>query len=162
MMERFSTGSFIVGIMLGALLVGAWFVNGNAFFVPTWTPSSSPLAATSTDFTATPSNGALSVADQSAGDTVVVESVTVPPPGVWIAVREMFGNDLGNVLGAAHVGGPRSNFPVSLLRATEPDRPYAVELYRDDGSGGFDLAEDSVYIDFDTGAPVIAYFRTAP
>ena len=147
--------------MLGALLVGVWFANGNAFFVPAWVPSSSPLA-TSTGSVAISQNGALSVVDQPAGDTVVVESVTVPPPGVWVAVREMFGKDLGNVLGAAHVGGPRSNFPVSLLRATEPNRPYAVELYRDDGSGSFDLAEDSVYIDFDTGTPVIAYFKTAP
>lgn len=161
MMERFPPSSFIVGIMLGALLVGAWFANGNASFMPAWAPSSSPFA-TSTGSVAISPSGALSVANQPAGDTVVIESVTVPPPGVWVAVREMFGNDLGNVLGAAHISGPRSNFSVSLLRATEPDRPYAVELYRDDGSSGFDLAEDSVYIDFDTGAPVIAYFRTAP
>lgn len=147
--------------MLGALLVSAWFLNGNpSLTLPL--PSSSPLtAATSTSPTA-PQSGALSVADQAAGDTVTVESVTVPPPGVWVAVREMHGTDLGNVLGAARAGGPRSNFSVPLLRATEPGRPYAVELYRDDGSGVFDLSKDSVYVDFDTSAPVVAYFRTLP
>lgn len=161
MKEHFSPSSFIAGIMLGALVVGAWFLNGNTSFVSAWTPSPPPLATSTTPST-TPQSGALSVVDQPAGDTVTIESVTVPPPGVWVAVREMFGNDLGNVLGAEHVGNPRGNVSVSLLRATEPGRPYAVELYRDDGSGIFDLSKDSVYVDFDTGAPVIAYFKTTP
>lgn len=161
MKEYFSLSSFIAGVMLGALVVGAWFLNGNTSFVPAWAPSPLPLA-TSTAAAPIPPSGALAVADQSAGNTVMVESVTVPPPGVWIAVREMFGNDLGNVLGAERVGSPRSNVLVSLLRATEPGRLYAVELYRDDGSGVFDPSKDSVYVDFDTGAPVIAYFKTTP
>jgi hypothetical protein len=105
-------------------------------------------------------SGAISVQNQSPGESVAIESVTVPPPGVWVAVREVQGTDLGNVLGAARVGGPRSNFSVSLLRATEPGHTYAVELYRDDGSGNFDLANDSVYVDFDTGQRVVAYFTT--
>jgi len=64
------------------------------------------------------------------------------------------------VLGAARVNGPRSFVSVSLLRATEPNSSYAIELYRDDCNGEFDLATDSVYVDFATGAPVIAYFTT--
>ncbi|MHB8660627.1 MAG: DUF7282 domain-containing protein [Minisyncoccota bacterium] len=160
--EHFSMSSFVAGVMLGALVAGGWLLGGNFPFVPpppAFSSSLQSLQAASTS-PATSSSGALSVADQSAGDTVAIESATVPPPGVWVAVREMQGSDLGNVLGAVLVSGPRSNFSVPLLRATEPGRPYAVELYRDDTNGTFNFAKDSVYVDFDTGAPVIAYFKT--
>ncbi|MDD2657269.1 MAG: hypothetical protein PHD04_01230 [Candidatus Pacebacteria bacterium] len=149
--------SFIVGIMLGVLLAGAWFVGGGeASLLPRL---SSLSFATSTE-SVIQKSGAVSVTDQSPGDSVVVESVTVPPPGIWIAVREVTGADLGNVLGAVRVGGPRSNLSIPLLRATEAGRPYAVQLYRDDGTGDFNPAMNSVYVDFDTGARVVAYFKT--
>ncbi len=159
MMKGFSINSFVAGIMLGALLTGVWFIGGPSVFT-TFTPSSSELT-TDTERKLPQGSGAISVADQASGDTVVVESVTVPPPGVWVAVREVNGNDLGNVLGAARVGGPRTQVSVPLLRATEPGRAYAIELYRDDGSGEFDPATFSVYVDFETGARAVAYFNTA-
>ena len=144
--------------MLGALLTGAWFFGGTVALLPA---SSSSFLATSTE-SGVPASGAIAVANQLSGDTVMVESVTVPPPGVWVAVREVWGSDLGNVLGAARASGPHSNFPIPLLRATEPGRSYAVELYRDDAGGTFDPAMNSVYVDFDTGARVVAYFTTTP
>lgn len=156
MMSVFSTSSFVAGIMVGALLAGAWFFAGNSVFLP---GQSSLRIATSTE-SLTQNSGAISITDQPAGNAVVVESVTVPPPGVWVAVREMYGSTLGNVLGAARVNGPRSNISISLLRATEPGRSYAIELYRDDGTDVFDLSTLSVYVDFDTGARVISYFKT--
>lgn len=107
------------------------------------------------------SSGTVSVNNQPAGNSVIVESVTVPPPGVWVAVQETRGNKLGNVLGATRVHGPLSNIVVSLLRNTEPNREYAVVLYRDGGDGGvFDLKVDSVYVDFDSGERVSVPFRT--
>jgi hypothetical protein len=160
MTKHFSTSSFVAGIMLGALLAGAWFLGGISVPISRSVPSSS-FIATSTEPSSSES-GAISVANQPAGDTVTIESVTVPPPGVWIAVREMQGNDLGNVLGAARASGPRSNLSVPLLRATEPGRSYAVELYRDDNNGTFDPSMNSVYVDFNTDARVIAYFTTTP
>ena len=144
--------------MFGVLLAGAWFLGGDASFLASMQSSSSRLA-TSTESRGQRS-GAISVADQPSGDAVLVESVTVPPPGIWIAVREVQGNDLGNVLGAVRVGGPKSNFSIPLLRATESGRSYAVQLYRDDGGETFDPAVNSVYVDFDTGARVVAYFST--
>ena len=159
MMTSFSTSSFVAGIMFGALLAGAWFFGGYSVSFPSLPLTSSPITATSTAPTAQESS-AVSITAQRAGDVVIVESVTVPPPGVWIAVREMNGNNLGNVLGAERVNGPRSSISISLLRATEAGRSYAVELYRDDGNGSFDPAINSVYVDFITGAPVIAYFTT--
>lgn len=157
MTQSFSIRSFVAGAAVGVLLAGAWFLGGGSLALP---ESASRGAATSTGERAAPESGAVFVADQGAGDTVIVESVTVPPPGVWVAVREVRGVELGNVLGAERASGPRSNFTVHLLRATEPDRPYAVELYRDDAGGVFDLAKMSAYVDFDTGARVVARFRT--
>jgi hypothetical protein len=157
-MMKFSTGSFVIGVMFGALLVGAWFLSGtpSIMLVPS---QSSSFVATSTE-SMTQKSGVLSVSDQPPGDTVVIESVTVPPPGVWIAVREANGNNLGNVLGAERVGGPRSNVSISLLRSTESNHSYAAELYRDDNNSAFDPSVNSVYVDFNTGAPVVAYFST--
>lgn len=149
-------GSFVAGVMLGALLVGAWFSSGDLKLDPIFTSS---ITATSTG-SGVPESGAVSVATQSPGENVVIESLTVPPPGVWVAVRETNGSDLGNVLGAARVIGPHSSVTVPLLRPTEPNRSYAVQLYRDDNNGAFDPAVNSVYVDFDTGARVVAYFTT--
>ena len=155
MMQHFSMGSFVTGVMFGALLAAAWFFDGNidALF------PSPPLFPT-TNESAIPESGAVSVTDQPSGENVVVESVTVPPPGVWIAVRETNGRDLGNILGAARVVGPHSLVVIPLLRATEPSRLYAIQLYRDDNEGAFDPSNNSVYVDFDTGTRVIAYFTT--
>lgn len=153
---KFSTSSFVAGFMLGALFVGAWFVGGNPSFMQF--PSSYPAAITTIP---TPEkSGAVSVVDQPSGDSVIVESITVPPPGVWVAIREVVGDELGNVLGAARIDGPRSAVSISLLRATEPNRSYAVELYRDDNAEAFDPSINSVYVDFDTGARVVVYFLT--
>jgi len=157
MMAHFSPSSFVAGVMLGLLIAGAWFIGGTP--IPKSDFGSSYRSLTSVP-TEPPESGAISVNDQPAGSEVTVESVTVPPPGVWIAVRELNGENLGNVLGAARVGGPRSTISIPLLRATEPDRTYATELYRDDNNGEFAPSLNSVYVDFDTGASVVAYFKT--
>lgn len=157
MMSRFSPGSFVAGVMLGLLIAGAWFIGNTS--IPKSDFGSSYRSLTSVP-TEPLESGAVSVSNQPAGGDVIVESVTVPPPGVWIAVRELNGGSLGNVLGAAKVGGPRSQISVPLLRATEPNSSYAIELYRDDNNGAFDPSANSVYVDFDTGAPVVAYFKT--
>ncbi len=143
--------------MIGILCAGVWIAGSDSALL-----SLSPFSPASSTKNASKSpleSGVISIADQSAGSEVVVESVTVPPPGVWVAVRERQGNMLGNVLGATRITGPRTRVSVSLLRATEPGLSYAVELYRDDVGGEFDLTADSVYVDFATGAPVIAYFN---
>lgn len=153
MTNGFSMHSFVFGTMLGVLLAGVWFSHDDISFL------SHPFSATMENAKRSSSeSGAISVTNQPAGSLVTVESVTVPPPGVWVAVREVQGDDLGNVLGAVRVMGPRSNVSVPLLRATLPDFPYAVELYRADNEGAFDPASESVYVDFSTNAPVIARF----
>ena len=143
--------------MLGVIAVGGWLASND--------PSLQRLMLRPSMLSAKKTEGAfessvVSVGTQAAGSLVIVESVTVPPPGVWVAVREVNGNYLGNVLGATRVKGPRSAISISLLRATEPGLRYAIQLYRDDTGGEFDLSADSVYVDFATGAPAIAYFTT--
>ncbi len=155
MIKRFSMGSFVAGFMLGASAIGAW-VAGSGLSLPQL-PSSSSTTHVANSL---PESGAISILKQPAGSTVTVESVTVSPPGVWVAIREVNEGELGNVLGAARVNGPRTNVSVPLLRATEPNLVYAAELYRADGGTTFDLSTDSVYVDFTTGAPVIAHFMT--
>lgn len=161
MRKYFSSISFIAGVMLGMLVSAAWFAGDLADYLPA---SASFGASTSTPdgVDARQSSEAISVRAQPAGDTVFVDSVVVPPPGVWVAVREVYGRDLGNVLGAVRIGSSRTEIVVPLLRATEPDRAYAIQLYRNDASSAFDPTTSSVYVDFDTGMRVVAYFSTNP
>ena len=147
--------SAVVGFALGVGAASAWFLGMRLPSLPEGEPT--PTAGNS--FLATPS-AALSVLDQSAGMTAVVESVTVPPPGVWVAVHELRDGELGNVLGAARARTPSSNVVIELLRGTESGKNYAVALYRDDGDDLFDRDADSVYVDFDTGERVVAPFTT--
>lgn len=156
MMKNFSMSSFVAGVMLGALFAGAWFLGGDFAL----TPGASSSGVVADGQTSLQASGTISVADQPAGDTVTLESVTVPPPGVWAAVREVSGSDLGNVLGAVRVGGPRTSVSIPLLRATESGRIYVVQLYRDDNNGAFDPSANSVFVDFETGARVVARFTT--
>lgn len=159
-MNKFHTTSFVLGIVLGGALTSAWFFGGN-LHLPAYSNGPLPIVTASTTPIANNASGAVAVSDQAAGDTVTVDSITVPPPGVWVAVRESGGDDdLGNVLGAIRVRGPLSNISIPLLRPTVPGKVYAVQLYRDDGDGTFDPATDSVYVDFDTGARVVALFTT--
>ncbi len=157
-MKTFSPNSFILGTMFGVLLAGVWFLGSDVSAILPFSGTYSRQATTTESLLT--SSGAISVEDQAAGDSAQIESVTVPPPGVWVAVREMVGGDLGNVLGAIRVGGPKTNVTIPLLRATEPGRTYAVQLYRDDNAGAFDPAMNSVYVDFDTGSRVVSYFST--
>ncbi len=157
----FSPVSFVAGVIAGALFGYSALQGGNTLDT-LWPAAESPAASTDQASASSTTSGAVSVVAQPAGAAVTIESVTVPPPGVWIAVRDVGqGGELGNVLGAARVGGPQANVIVPLLRSTLPGTQYAVELYRDNGDGAFDLSTDSVYVDYDTGDRVVAYFTTA-
>ena len=154
--KRFPWEWFSGGVVLGIALASAWFIGAPAL-APAVPQTSADGSSTTTKPVGSPSD-AVAVSDQPAGNSVTIDSITVPPPGVWVAVREANGTALGNVLGAARAGGPRSDFVVSLLRPTQAGKTYAVEFYRDDGNGMFSVASDSVYVDFDSGQPVVDYF----
>lgn len=155
----FSLHSFTIGIIGGVLIGAVLFATKDAPLLPSiQTP---PVTeSTSTVPKTMPKSGALSVVDQPSGSDVLIESVTVPAPGVWIAIREMNGDDLGNVLGAARVKGPASSVIVHLLRDTAPERKYTAMLYRADNGDVFDPAVNSVYVDYESGARVTESFLT--
>jgi hypothetical protein len=151
----------IAAFIIGILAASAWFFELRLEKMKdqaTDTASSTTSSATIQDS----SHGAVAVHDQQAGDSVLIDSVDVPAPGVWIAVAEIRGSDLGNILGAARALGPADNTFVPLLRATIPGKEYAVVLYRDNGDGSFDHTSDSVYVDFASGERVVAPFKTNP
>ena len=148
---------FSAGVFIGILLVGAWVLQG-AITIP------SQSSATSTpQQNQYGTSDVVTVSNQPAGDSVLVDTVTVPPPGVWVAVREMtLEGELGNVLGAARVRTPSSSVTVPLLRGTLPGQSYAIVLYRADNNDQFDVDKNSLYVDFDTGSRVVVPFSTTP
>jgi hypothetical protein len=154
-MSGFSSSSFVLGAICGVFLAGVWFSLGATL---PFSKTSLPEVQAELPGESTATN-VLMVEDQPAGDSVVIESLSVSH-GVWVAVREMNGRDFGNVLGAIHVQGPQGVFSIPLLRATEPKRSYVVQLYRNDNNGNYDPAVNSVYVDFETGKRVVEFFTT--
>lgn len=158
-----SFGLMALGAGVGVALTVLWFQAPSVLRVlPPLKTATVPsfVNATTTDALPKDASGAVSVSDQRAGGSVTVSAVTVPPPGVWVAVHEYDGTERGNALGALRIRGPVERVTVPLLRDTVPGHTYAVVLYRDNGDDVFNLADDSVYVDFDTGEPVVAPFAT--
>lgn len=145
----------IIGFILGIVAASLWFMETH-FEEMRDLPATSPVAPQEDA-----ANGVISVEDQSAGNSVVVDSVHVTVP-VWVAVAEMREDTVMNILGAVPIPGPTDGVHVPLLRSTLPGGTYAIVLYRDDGDGQFDLHKDSVYIDWDSGERVVAPFMTNP
>lgn len=78
----------------------------------------------------------VSVSDQPAGETVLVDAISITSPS-WVVVREE-----GWILGARRVDESGSEISVPLLRATEAGGSYEVVIYIDDGDRQFDHLKD--------------------
>ncbi len=91
--------------------------------------------------------GAISVADQSAGDTVSLDSVEFPAKAGWIGVRDYENGQMSGLLGVARFNTDEGLLPdsVRLLRATEAGQTYAVVFYSDNGDKTFSLATDGQF-----------------
>ncbi len=101
---------------------------------------------------------AVIVADQAAGNSVVVTKVTLPERG-WVGVRDNNGGMLGKILGAQRVeAGANSGVMIDLLRPTIANRPYFITLYIDNGDGVFNSTTDTM-VKGATG-PVTYSFKT--
>jgi hypothetical protein len=145
------------GFVIGVVLTSAWFLDAK---LPHAGVSDDPGAAIEATTTQSAPSALVSVHNQAAGSDVVVDSVNVPAPGVWVAVEELHSGELGNVLGASRTLAPTNAVDVTLVRPTIPSTTYAVVLYRDNGDGDFNHLTDSVYVDFATGERVVALFTT--
>jgi len=141
----------IAAVIVVILLIGAWYLgrmersSANGYMTQNTTETgTSTLDGSYTGQYATSSIGtagaSVSVADQTAGKTVAINSVTLPQTG-WVAVRDAG----GRILGAERFGtGTSNSVNVSLLRPTVAGQHYDVLLFIDNGDGLFDLHKDMV------------------
>lgn len=181
-------GFFAVGFIAGALIItlvarvgwgdGPNRMPKNGDETPNTENSTSPnggadtnrgmTTATTTDgvigaeFATSTENGAeatLSVADQSPGDTVTIESVTLNVEG-WVTVHEIANGHVSNALGAARRdAGSHTDVSVPLLRDTASSSEYVIVLYEDNGNGMFDIRGDLPVLNH-AGEPVMEAFET--
>ncbi|MSU55886.1 MAG: hypothetical protein EXS51_01050 [Candidatus Taylorbacteria bacterium] len=97
----------------------------------------------------TPATGAvttkgLSVTDQPAGGRVEIASIDAKDI-LWVAVREVKGGVLGNILGAQKVFvGNAQKTTIELLRPTVAGSTYKVVVYKDVGAAAFNYREDVI------------------
>jgi len=166
--------AFIVGLLIGGLLV--WAFSGPSANAPAPSPeedeTSEETERESTEevsdtedetneeeSTVTPASvlevgdGSVTVNDQPASNSIVLESATYPISEGWIGVREYNQENLGHILGVVRFSESQGLVPdeITLQRSTTAGRDYAVVIYTENGDVGFNLGED-VQIDaiFDT------------
>lgn len=160
--------AFVAGLLIGGLLVWVFTASPDKPTPSTSseeTPDGEITGATETDETPetptaseTPASSApvaqeevngdfsFSVADQSAGTSVSLGSVTYPTTEGWIVIHEDVNGSLGNALGAARYNTAVGLNPqaVPLLRATTAGNEYHVVFYSENGDRMFDIREDAV------------------
>jgi len=156
--------SFIVGLLIGGLLV--WAFSGNGADAPkpaektnevktetsTKTENTAP-AAKGDDTKTTPAAATLPVGDAkvsvgsevAAGITVALDSATFPTKEGWVGVRDYTDGKLGGILGVARFSAEQGLVPkeITLLRATVAGKQYAIVFYTENGDRKFNLAEDT-------------------
>lgn len=153
--------SFIVGLLIGGLLV--WAFSG-----PTndaqqageeaeeaETEEMMETETTETEATdeevvvSTPTlpvgDGSVEVRNQAAGTSVELTSATYPVSEGWIGVRDYNNGQLGSLLGVARFSESQGLVPsaITLQRATAAGMTYAVVVYTESGDRQFNLAEDT-------------------
>jgi hypothetical protein len=179
---------FLIGWALGQNMDGVSMNGRNATTTPrgntnsTSTPANNSLFPSSTstfngtgtrgistggtgfrgtpDLVADVASGAAAVtaANQAAGATATISSVTLPATG-WVAIREEGGaNVSGRILGARRLtAGTHNNVSVTLLKPTVAGQTYYATVYRDNGDGSFAKASD--FLLTVNGQPIVSIFR---
>ncbi|PCI90473.1 hypothetical protein COB18_00045 [Candidatus Kaiserbacteria bacterium] len=162
--------SFAAGFAVSLMIVWGWnaYADRNVKEIPatTTTPESmevpkevSTESITNEVVDETPQSIQITVTNQSAGESVTVQSATLDTDG-WIVVHEQQGGFIGNALGAKRVdAGTYSNTNIPLLRATVANSAYWIVLYSDNGDRQFNLSDDFPLRDVNKN-PVISSFQT--
>jgi hypothetical protein len=96
---------------------------------------------------------AISAADQPAGASVAISSMSLTKRS-WVAVKD----ENGMILGAGLFPADATSGIVPLLRATAAGQRYEAVIYVDDGDKIFDLHRDMLVVSAD-GSPVGAAFN---
>lgn len=172
---------FVSGFVIGALIISlvarqGWLSMNNTTGTNeedagqeidqgTGTPDNGTSATTSddgvigVDADVSAENTAVTIVDQAAGESVLVQRAVLPVNG-WIVVHEIVNGHVSNALGAARRDtGVHEDVSVSLLRDTEAGREYIVVLYEDNGNGTFEIHSDLPILGAG-GQPVMAQFST--
>lgn len=154
--------SFIVGLLIGGLLV--WAFSGPSVDAPKnddrnddeteevvegeemeITEESDEEEEVATPAPTLPvGDGKVVVDNQAAGTMVTLTSATYPVSEGWIGVRDYQSGQLGGLLGVARFSEAQGLVPsgVTLQRATEAGKEYAVVVYTESGDRQFSLADD--------------------
>lgn len=155
--------SFIVGLLIGGLLV--WAFSGPAASAPEVNETANETEETEemdseaeemdedegdTESTTTPvatlpiGDGSVTVTDQSASNRIALSSVTYPISEGWIGVRDYQSGQLGSLLGVVRFSESQGLVPdeIVLQRSTVAGQEYAVVLYTENGDRQFSLADD--------------------
>jgi hypothetical protein len=157
--------SFIVGLLIGGLLVWAFSGKGGDAPKPadktdevkTETSTAKPTETKTTDVkagtdtkkpaaaaTLPVGDGKVAVGNVTAGITVPIDSATFPTEEGWVGVRDYTDGNLGGILGVARFSAEQGLVPneITLLRATVTGKQYAIVFYTENGDRKFNLAED--------------------
>jgi len=153
----FALAAFIIGIGVGFVLVED---TGTSVNTDEDIEAATSTQATSSNSTRTATTTtSITVNDQPAGETVLVDSATIDRVG-WAAVYENRDGEPGNILGARLI--PQTgewSGTIPLLRNTEPDKNYFVKLLSDDGDRSFNHEED-LPLAGEGGSDVMTEFKT--
>ncbi len=141
----------IIGAAVLVLIVGgAWLaMRGGegapveeANVVATTTPSTTTVDTSKNvpkgTVTATSDGESVAAADQAAGTSVTLSSLSLTRAS-WIAVRD----DM-SILGAAWFPSSATSGSVKVQRATQAGKTYSVVIYVDDGDKKFDYKKDQL------------------
>lgn len=151
---------FFIGIVSGALLLGAWFSFQGTVETPNTEETVQSVSGTKTapaseegsevpvtnesEQSFTDGAQTLTIQDQPAGSTVTITNASLAQNG-WIVVHEeILDGIIGNALGATRKdAGVYANVTVELLRPTEAGRRYWATIYTDNGDKIFSLRDDT-------------------
>ena len=159
--------SFIVGLLIGGLLVWAFSGKGDSAVKPadktdevktatssTATTETKTTEVKATDTTKKPTvapvatlpvgDGKVALGNVAAGMSVPIDSATFPTAEGWVGVRDYTDGNLGGILGVARFSAEQGLVPkeITLLRATVTGKQYAIVFYTENGDRKFNLAED--------------------
>jgi hypothetical protein len=161
--------SFIVGLLIGGLLVWAFTgspsdtvvvdtVKSDTKATSTEVKTDTTPAVTKTDTTPAVAtlptgDGAVEVNGQKAGRTVALTSATFPVKEGWVGVRDFEEGKLGGILGVVRFSEAQGLVPTEIIlqRPTVSGKAYAIVFFTENGDRSFNLASD-VQIDKEFGS----------
>ncbi len=154
--------AFITGLLIGGLLV--WVFSSSPEDIPTDNDNTVQVEEENrnndTDNVDTNTNaddeediskpvvtagdGEINVADQKAGNTVILGDVEFPTNSGWVVVRDYIGGVGGNALGASRYNLDEGLIPTSveLLRNTSVGSTYQVVFFEEKTNTSFSMKDD--------------------